>query len=132
MPLRQNNTRLQHRRIMAGWLQTITLQKRGNDQREGDMENHTLFGCWREDITKSGEPIQRSMSVNHSTTWHIPVSELKRVGVNYLNVNDRFVNVEFGLQMYWNPESDQTIALDLFGNMYDVQCLRIDPPTAAD
>lgn len=117
---------------MAGWLQTITLQKRGNDQREGDMENHTLFGCWREDITKSGEPIQRSMSVNHSTTWHIPVSELKRVGVNYLNVNDRFVNVEFGLQMYWNPESDQTIALDLFGNMYDVQCLRIDPPTAAD
>lgn len=125
MPLRKENTRTFHRTLYAGQLETVELLKRDNDQREGVVTSYLIFNARRGQMVKTGEPIQGDMSSNHSTTWHIPASELERVGVEYINAADRFVDKD---GWWWQPESTTSILVKLFTNWINVNCLRINPP----
>ena len=136
MPLGPNNTRVFHRTLYSNELKTIVLLKRGDDQSEGTVTAYKLFECRRSRINKSGEPYQGDMASDHSTRWHIPRTELDRVGVAYINGLDRFVersdaqqgSPSYGLVRYWAPEDGQAIDIALFENYVHVDCLRIDPP----
>ena len=125
MPLNKANTRTFQRKLYAGQLQTITLLKRNNDQQEGTVVAHLIFDCRRGIINKTGQPIQKSMTSNHIATWHIPVSELERVGIKYINVLDRIVDEE---NDYWQPEADTYIDVKLFKNWTNIHCERVNPP----
>jgi 2-keto-4-pentenoate hydratase/2-oxohepta-3-ene-1,7-dioic acid hydratase in catechol pathway len=122
MPLRRNNTRHFYRVFYSGITETIQLLKRNNDQQEGIVTAYTIFACRRSKISKTGEPIQEEMAANHHCTWHIPRSELLRVGLNYINAADRIVNREYNLEYTWMPESDTRIDEKLFGNQVDIEC----------
>lgn len=126
MPMRKNNTRGFNRRLYAGELQTITLLKRDNDQKEGTVTAYVLYDCRCEKIHKRGQPIQGDMSIDHQTIWHIPSEQLRRVGVNYINVLDRFVDKH---HRFWQPESGQLIVTRLFENQCFISCCRVDPPS---
>lgn len=119
------NTRTFHRHLFAGMLETIRLLKRGDDQLQGVVTAFVLFECWRGQIFKTGQTIQRDMVSDHATRWHIPRTELDRVGIAYLNPLDLIVD---GKGRYWQPESTTFITIKLFENHVDVDCLRIDPP----
>ncbi len=125
MPLNRSTTRVFHRVLYATELQTLTLIKRGDDQREGVQVTYLLYECRWSRIYKTGEPYQGDMVSDHRRLLHIPRIELDRVGVNYLNPIDRFVDQE---GRYWQPESTTLLTLQLFENHYCVQCLRVDPP----
>lgn len=129
MPMTRTNTKVFHRRLYAGELRTITLLKRGIDQQEGTVVSYKLFQCYRQWITKSGQPIQNDMTVSHRTLWMIPKTEMDRVGISDINVLDRIVakSDETNRLEYWEPESGQSIGLHQFGNFVKIQCVRIDP-----
>ena len=124
MPLGRINTSVFHRRLYAGELETVTLLKRRDDQKEGSVVALKLFECRRGNISKQGEAIQTDETAEHYVQWLIPYTELKRVGVNYLNVLDRIVDK---FNMWWQPESPQTITLAIFDNYYAIDTVRIDP-----
>lgn len=125
MGLRRRNTHVYHRRLYAGQLESIKLYKRGNDQQEGTVTVYVLFQCRRGQIQKQGQPIQGDLAVTHTTQWLIPRVELRRVGVNYLNVLDRIVDK---YNLWWQPESSQNITMAIFDNYTVLDCVRIDPP----
>ncbi len=127
MPLNRNNTRVFQRTLYAGQMLTVQLLKRNDDQQEGTVTAFTVFDCRHGPMYRTGEPIQGDEGSDHRTTWHIPVIELRRVGVAYLNPADRIVDTEDGFKRYWQPESTTIIQLKLWGNFVDVDCLRIDP-----
>ena len=136
MPLTKLNQMTFHRHLYAGELKTITMLKRDDDQREGTVRAVTLFDCRRGQVTKTGEPIQRDMLSNHSTVWHIPQIELRRVGIDHVNPADIIVEstddsgMALPIPRYWQPESTTVILLKLFWNMANVDCFRIDPTDA--
>lgn len=129
MPLNAANTRVFHRTLYAGQLQTITLLKRNDDQQEGTVTSYLLFDCRRSSISKTGEPIQAGMTSEHRTTWQIPRIELDRQGITHIMPADRFVDMDSpdGFLRYWQPESTTEIRDKLFQNQVFVDCLRIDP-----
>lgn len=140
MPLNHANTRTFHRRLYSGELITCILLKRGNDQAQGTVVSHALFETRRSSQVKRGEPIQDDMAAQHTTSWHIPVTELHRVGVQYLNALDRIVedhgqgNAVLSPQdwHYWQPESGDTIHVKLFSNWVTFDALRVDPPDLSE
>lgn len=125
MPMNRRNTRTFQRRLYAGELETITLLKRNDDQQQGVVTKYTLFGCRKSRTFHSGEPIAGDIASNDHATWHIFRIELDRVGVDHINAADRIVD-KFG--RYWQPEANTEIRIQLFENVIDVDCLRIDPP----
>ena len=127
MPIDRFNTRSFHRRLYAGagYLETVTLLKRKDDQQEGTVTAYTMHQCRRSRIQKQGEPLQGDMSADHRTVWHIPRTELDRIGIAYLNVLDRIVDKK---QRYWQPESPDRLDIALFENQLHIQCVRVDPP----
>lgn len=129
MPLGENNLKTFHRLLYSGkgMLQRVTLLKRDFDQRMGTVTSFLLFGCRWSRMWKTGQPIQEDMLSDHTREIHIPVIELSRVGVNIKNINpaDRFIDRE---GRYWQPESPQTITLQLLQTHLCVACVRIDPP----
>lgn len=136
MVLRKANTRTQYRRLWAGKSKKVTLLKRDNDQRQGTVRAVTLFDCLpaAAGATKTGEAFQGDMSSNMSMTWNIPVEELKRAGVEYLNALDRIVETtdDGGAVLehprYWQPEGTTSITVTMLENLVRVDCLRVDPP----
>lgn len=124
MPLRRYNSQSIHRTIYSGETQTITLLKRENDLKEGTVVALTLYECFVDNPIKTGQPIESNETVNHKVLWIVPNSQLRRVGVNYINVIDRIVD---NLGQFWQPESDQNIILSQFDNYTLVNCVRIDP-----
>lgn len=125
MPLEPGNTRTFHKTLYGKILQTLTLLKRSNDQLQGTVTTYKLFDCRQNaQIRKQGQSIRGDMSSDHRTTWVIPREQLDRIGIQYLNVLDRFVD-KYG--RFWNPESNTVLAEHLFSNFYNVDCLRIDP-----
>lgn len=124
MPLNKNNTTTFHRTLYAGMLQQITILKRGDDQRQGEVVKYVLFECRRSVISKTGEPIAGEMTSSHRVTWHIPTIELQRVGINYLNSADRIIDDEEGCT--YQPESTTSILLKTFSNHQNIDCLRIE------
>lgn len=113
-----------HTWLYAGQLGTVTLLKRGDDQAEGTVTAYVLYECRRSNTVKDGQPIQGDLAVESSTTWQIPAIQLRRIGVNYLNVLDRIID---DLNMWWQPESGQSITLSQFDSHYIIKCVRIDP-----
>ena len=83
-----------------------------------------ISNCRRGNISKSGEAIAFDVPASTAVQWLIPCTELRRVGVNYLNVLDRIVDK---YQMWWEPESPQNIELAIFDNYYVYNCIRVDP-----
>jgi hypothetical protein len=124
MPLKRRNQHVFQRRLYAGQLEKVILLKRLDDQNEGSVTAYTLYQCRRGNITKSGEAIYKDTGAFTYLQWLIPCTELRRVGVNYLNVLDRIVD-QFG--MFWEPESPETITLAIFDNFYVIPARRVDP-----
>lgn len=127
MPLNARNQRTFHRTLFAGILESVTLLKRDDNQRQGTVRSIRLHQCRKSLQTKTGETIQADISSDHRTIWHLPRVELDRVGVAYLNPADRIVD-DSG--KYWQPESTTEITVKLFEVHVDLVCLRIDPPPA--
>lgn len=126
--INRTSSRTFHRKLFAPMLEKVTLLKRDNDQRQGTVTALILFQCWRGQIFKKGQTIQNDMVVEHTTTWHLPRTELERVGVAFLNSLDRIVD---GKARYWQPESSTEIRVKLFETHVDLDCLRIDPPAGS-
>lgn len=104
--------------------QTITLLKRGDDQLQGQVVPHVLYGCWPSIINKNGETLQGAMTSEHAIMWNIPGVELARVGVNYLNPLDRIQGtITKGI---WQPEATTNIDVKLMECYLNVFCLRVD------
>lgn len=129
MTFNRDNTNTFHRRLYAGMLETITLLKRNNDQQEGTVRAVRLFECRIKKVFKSGEAIQGPMPTDHRTVWQIPRVSLEAAGVKYINVLDRIVDSS---NRYWQPESPQTITMQLYTNYVNVECVRVDPPPGSE
>ncbi len=132
MPLSRENTKNFQCKLFVGWLETIQLLKRNDDQQQGTVRAVSVFNCRRSIMTKTGQTIQHEMSSNHRCVWHIPKSELLRVGILYINNLDRIVQLGKGdpneKGFVWQPESTENIEVKLGGNEIDLNCLRVDPP----
>lgn len=129
MPLRRNNTRRFTRKTYAGITEKVRIHKRNDDQQQGTVTTYILFRVRRSQIEKTGETIQGDMVSDHTTVWHIPRTELERVGINYLNPLDRIeqlVGREAG--SWWQPEATTIIDVKMFGNEICLACLRVDSP----
>lgn len=130
MPLNRANTRVFHRATFAGQLETIRLLKRKDDQKQGIVTSFLLFNCRRSLITKSAETLQGDMVADHACVWHIPLIELERCGIQYLNSLDRIIQLDWPeAGRVWQPEATTVITVKMFGNELDLACLRVDPPT---
>lgn len=124
--LRKKTMRNAHRYISSGRQERVEVLKRDDDQRQGTVTRYLLFQCrWAPRIDRTGEPIQSDMLVDHSRILHVPVVELKRVGINHINPADRFIDIE---GRYWQPESSTDITEKLYSLHLDIYCLRVDPP----
>ena len=128
MPLNRTNQRFFHRFLYAGQLESVRLLKRGDDQRQGEITAYTLHECRRSQIHKAGQTLDGDMNVEHTTTWHIPRTELDRVGVNYLNPLDAIEQLD-GEEKgnIWQPESDTGIDVKLFAVHVCVDCKLLKP-----
>lgn len=127
MPINRKNQKTFHRHLYAGMNETVTLHKRGNDQRQGTVTKYLLFQCRWSKIYKAGEPLQADMSSAHSRRLHIPVIELERNGIAFINAADEFIDKE---GRHWRPESKQTITVQLIQQHFCVDCVRCDPPNS--
>lgn len=125
MPLSKKNTTVFHRRLYSGILEPVILLKRNDDQQQGTVRSIQLYQCWWGVVLRTGEPIQSSQTSDSRRTVHVPLVELRRVGVAYINGADRFVDLA---GRYWNPESTTLISQLLFENHVAIDCMRIDPP----
>lgn len=124
MVLRRANSQSFHKILYGGQTETCTLLKRNNDQQEGTVTAFVLFEVRRGSETKSGEPIQNDMPVTHTCTWLVPNVQLRRLGINYINVLDRIVDK---YNQWWQPEAGQDIILSQFDNYSIISCVRVDP-----
>lgn len=122
MALNHWNSRILHRRTYAGNLLTVTLLKRGNDQAMGTVTSYTLYQCRIRRRYHTGEPLSRSLASGDRSEWRIPVCELARVGVDYLNALDRIVD-QWG--HVWQPESTENLDIHLFDNLVNVPVRRV-------
>lgn len=133
MVLRKYSTRTSYRYMIGAIAKPIQLLKRNDDQQQGTVRSVVVYNCRRSDITKTGQTLAGDMVSDHRASWLIPMVELKRVGVNYLNPLDRIVEflddgrVPIDPHRWWQPEATTTINSKLFENWYEVFCLRVDP-----
>lgn len=128
MPLNKRNTRVFHRTLFSGQLEKIKLLKRDDDQRQGIVTEYILFQCRKGKYRKSGQTLDGEMNSSHAVTWHIPRSELDRLGIAYLNPLDRIVELEGQFKdRIWQPESTTGIDVKLFEVHVDVDCLLLRP-----
>ena len=111
MPLNEHNQRGFHRGLYAGQLQTVTMLKAGDNQLQGQVTTHKLFDCRWSAIAKRGETYDGDMTSDHYRQLHIPRVELDRIGVNYLNPPDTFVDRS---GRTWINESTEPIDIKLF------------------
>lgn len=128
MSINRDNSMHFHRRLYSGMLEKIRLLKRGDDQQQGTVTAYTLYECRRSSIQKGGQTLDGDMNVDHNTVWHIPTSELERVGINYLNPADRIEQLQ-GKEKgtVWQPEASTTIESKLFSTHAHVRCLMYAP-----
>lgn len=126
MAIRQSTTKSFFRTIYAGMTETVCLLKRENDQRAGVVRSVMVHGVKWDDIMKTGEPLQGSMTSAHRRTLYVPKVRLQDAGVSYINSLDRFRDKQ---GRHWQPESTTTIFIEMFENIVSVDCLRCDPPS---
>lgn len=133
MVLRRSNTTVFDRCLYAGETEKVRLHKRSDDQRQGTITAYILFNCRHTHVVKDGETIDADTSSGMRTTWYIPLRELRRHGITYLNATDRIEQIvgrEAGRQ--WIPESDTSITESLFGNMLVLDCKIYRPRSAVN
>jgi hypothetical protein len=128
MPLNKRNTRGFHRTLYAGMLESFTLLKRDDNQRQNVVTKYVIHQIRPSRIHKTGQTIQGDMSSDHRRTLHVPKVEMDRLGINHFNPLDRFIDKE---DRWWQPESGTMITEQLFENHVCVHCLRVDPPKEA-
>ncbi len=117
-----------HRTLYSGMMEKIRLHKRNDDQRQVDVTTYIIHEARRSSIQKGGQTLDGDMNVDHTTVWHIPTSELRRVGINYLNpadVIEQLTGEEKGNQ--WMPLANTTIESKLFTTHAHVACLLHKP-----
>lgn len=127
MPMNRQNQRFFHRHLyggngLNGWLDTITLVKRANDQNQGQQRTLTLFDCREKKIEHQGEPLRGTAAAGDRTVWQIPRIELDRVGVTEINTLDWFIGPD---AQKWQPEADTLIHIQLGKNFINVYCKRM-------
>ena len=128
MPLRRNNTRGFHRTLYAGMLESIRLLKRGDNQQQGTVVAYILYECRRSSVHKTGQTLDGPQNVGSVTVWHIPRTELERVGINYINPTDRIEQLDEPEKGYvWQPEAPEMIDVKLFANMVRIECKMFKP-----
>jgi hypothetical protein len=128
MPLNERNSRNFHRMLRAGTnIQAIVLYKRGDNQAQGTVTTHKLFGCWREEsVSRIGETvINQAIQVEVRATWNVPKAELDRVGIIFLNVTDKIYDPKG--KGWWTPYSSDRITELLMGNYVSLSCHRTEP-----
>lgn len=123
MPLNRRTTRVFHRVLYATQLEKVTCLKRNDDQAQGTVTSYVLYQCRFSKIHKHGQAIQGEMASDHTRWLHIPDIQMKRVGINYFNVLDRFVDKE---GRTWQPESGDMIRSQLFENQLCILCRMVD------
>lgn len=123
MPITRYNQKTFHRTLYGpGILESVTLLKRDDNQRQGVVRSVKLFDCRWGQIAKQGETYDGDMTSNHKRTLHIPRIELERAGVNYINPADRFVDES---NRTWVNESTDVIDIKLMENHVCVTCQRL-------
>jgi hypothetical protein len=126
MPMNKRNVRSFHKFLYAGQLETVTILKRNPDLNASVVTAYDLFNCRWSRLTKRGQQLDGEDTSNYRRTLHIPRAELDRVGVNYINALDRFIDQE---NRYWQAESQLTITVKLFQQHICVECFSINPPS---
>lgn len=122
MPLNENNQRTFHRTLYATQLQSVTFNKRNDDQKEGTVTQYRLHEIRWSQSRKSGQPLRGDMATKYYRTIHIPHIQLDCIGVHYINVLDSFVDREGAV---WQPETDEMIHVKLFRVHVCVDCRMI-------
>jgi hypothetical protein len=128
MPIDKYNQKdlISHLYQGMGVVQKVTLLKRGPDQQQGTVTSFTLFGCRRGVIQRHGQTLDGKQSTNSRVTWHVPFSELKRNGIDYLTALDRIVDTAGGTGT-WQPEANTKIHEKLIRTHCDVDCMMVNP-----
>ncbi len=119
MVLNRKTTRTFHRTLYATELESVTLFKRKDDQRGGVITTYVLYQCRWSRVHKQGQILGGDFSTGEYKELHIPVIELDRVGVPYINAADKFLDEQ---GRYWEPESDSAMRIQLFRNHWCVMC----------
>ena len=122
MPLNRRTTRTFHRQLYATELESVTLLKRKDDQKQGTVVSYKLFECRWSRTIKTGEPLAGEMLSSHAAQLHIPRIMLDKVGVHYINPTDQFIDRK---GRTWQPESTTTITNKLFENHVCVDLLLV-------
>jgi hypothetical protein len=79
-------------------------------------------------VNKTSESLDGDMAAGYSGVWHIPRTELDRVGIHYLNSLDRIERLDGkGKGEVWQPEATTQIDVKLFENHVDLVCLMLKP-----
>jgi hypothetical protein len=125
MPLNKSNCSGFHRKLYAGMLESFTLLKRDDNQRQNVVTKYAIHQIRPSRIHKTGQTIQGDMSSDHRRTLHVPTVEMERLGINHFNPLDRFIDKE---GRWWQPESGTMITSQLFERHQCIHCLRVDPP----
>lgn len=86
------------------------------------MTSYLVFRCRHGEMEQTLEPLAGSLTAVFRTIWHVPRTELDRIGIGYLNSLDRIVDMR-GWE--WQPESTTEIHVKLFMNEVDLFCLRV-------
>lgn len=123
MSLNRKTTRTFHRTLYAGILQSITVLKRGDNQQQGVVRAVRMHQCRQSKTFKRGQTLGAGeLLSSHMVTWHIPVIEMERVGIEYFSPTDQIVEDD---GKTWQPESTTQITIKLFANHWCLDCLRI-------
>jgi hypothetical protein len=116
----------------------VRLFKRGDDQDQNRVTEYRLFACRRGQVVRTGEGIAGEITSDTTTSWHVPLAELRRHGIEYLSGADRIVEDhaqggQGGVELpqadwaWWQPLSDTVITEKLLDTHLDVACMRTDP-----
>lgn len=122
MPLNRLNTRTFHVNLYAGWLDTVTIQKRSNDQNMGQIRTLVAFNCREKKIRHEGQPLRGTAASRDETVWQIPRIEMDRLGITEFNALDRIIGPD---GQTWQPESGDLIHIQLGKNIVNIFCRRV-------
>lgn len=112
------------RNLYSGQLEKVTLFAREPNMKASVTHPVILYDCRWSRIVKAGQQLDDEQTSDMNRMLHIPRAELQRVGVNYINPIYQFMDQE---GRYWQAESDTPIVSQLWENVIDVNCHRIDP-----
>jgi hypothetical protein len=121
--MNRQNQRYFYRKLYAGWLDTITIQKRANDQNMGQVTTLTAFECREKKIHHSGEPLRGTAAAGDRTVWQIPRVEMDRLGITEFNALDRIIGPD---GQTWQIEAnDGEVTIQLGKDYCNLSCRRV-------